>query len=339
MILYISGRHLMKEPIKLLILGLWLAAAAPPRELAAATEPSLPRVDFSGPIRKLSQSSEELESFSIEVTWRRDKAGSVTPVKVFGSGVGIWKSQAQFRLTRKEVLAVVGMLDGSGFGEMPDQFGEDLEKDQALQMKGQVVVRVGAETKRVTQLMEGPQSASLDRLAREIFDSCERAVVRGSVTASNLPDALRKVLAGELAPETVQIYVQRLVERPAADVAVLGWMLHSEGRDLVLRERAREGGYGVPVRYRLGSGQFQSLARALLEADPASFPSNLFAPDYTDFSVKVLNQARSIQARRFLHVTPQTHGEVQKKFDALYAALDAMHARALKEGVPAPGAE
>lgn len=332
---------------KSLIFVAFLAAAAGPRGLLARAEPEKPgeekkepappRTDFSAPIHGLAKGGAGLESFSVEAAWRRD--ASVTTARVFGTGVGIWKNSAQFRLSREQVLAIVRKLDESGFGKMPEQFGEDLDKDQALQMKGRVAVTLAGVTKRVTQLSEGDQSEALEKLARGILEASEKALAGGQQTASSLSDALGKLSRGDLAPETLQLYVQRIVEHPAEGTDPIGWILHSTGRNLTVRERTRAKGLGVPVTFRLSAQDFEALARRLGEADPAAFPANLYAPDYTDLGVLILDRGRTLQARRFLNVTPETHGEMQKRFDALYAALDALHRRAMAEGKETPGAD
>jgi hypothetical protein len=50
-------------------------------------------------------------------------------------------------------------------------------------------------------------------------------------------------------------------------------------------------------------------------------------------TVAILKYSRTIAGRRFLGMTPQTHGEKQAAFDRITAALEALHARVEKEGV------
>ena len=332
---------------KSLIFIAFMAVMAGPRGLLARAEPEKPgeekkvpasaRRDLGDPIHRLAKDGAGLDSFSVEAAWRRE--GIVTTTTIFGTGVGIWKTSAQFRLSREQILSIVRKLDASGFGKMPEQLGEDLDKDQALQMKGRVTVTIAGVTRRVTQLSEGDQSAALEKLALEILNVSKKALARGTVTASSLSDALGKLSRGELAPETLQLYVQRIVEHPGEGTDPVGWILHSTGRSCSVRERTRAKGMGIPVVVRLSPQDFEALVRDLQEAEPASFPGNLYATDYTDFSVKILDRERTLQARRFLNVTPQTHGEKQTRFDALYAALDALHRKAMAEGKETPGAD
>ncbi len=49
-------------------------------------------------------------------------------------------------------------------------------------------------------------------------------------------------------------------------------------------------------------------------------------------TVAILKYSRTIAGRRFLGMTPETHGEKQKAFDRITAALEALHARLEKEG-------
>ncbi|HEY1433844.1 MAG TPA: hypothetical protein VGG65_00635, partial [Thermoanaerobaculia bacterium] len=92
---------------------------------------------------------------------------------------------------------------------------------------------------------------------------------------------------------------------------------------------------GLPASARvllLSNKDFVGLAQALHDADPAALPQSLFAPQYTDVVIQLLNRYRPIQARQFAGMTPQTNGEKQEAFDRVLAKLTALHERARKEG-------
>jgi hypothetical protein len=80
--------------------------------------------------------------------------------------------------------------------------------------------------------------------------------------------------------------------------------------------------------------QLEGLLKLLADNDSGNLPINLYATDYTDFDVKVLDKGKNLQARRFAGMTPQTHGERQRQFDRIFEGLQRLHRQALKEGTP-----
>ena len=88
----------------------------------------------------------------------------------------------------------------------------------------------------------------------------------------------------------------------------------------------------------LGPTDVAALARKLAEAGLAELPLNLFAPDYRDLSVGVLDHEASVQARRFVGMTPTTHAEHQAGFERIYDAPYRLHVRVMSEGEPAQNA-
>ena len=95
-------------------------------------------------------------------------------------------------------------------------------------------------------------------------------------------------------------------------------------------------GYGRKVTLRLGPGDVGALGQTLARLDPEDLPINLYATDYTDLVIEVLNRKKSIQARRFAGMTPTTHGERQEDFNRTFEALYTLHLRVAEEGTPVP---
>ncbi len=83
-------------------------------------------------------------------------------------------------------------------------------------------------------------------------------------------------------------------------------------------------------------GALQILFSRYAELDPEGLPVNLYATDYTELVMAVLNRKKSIQARPFAGMTPSTHGERQEDFNGIFEALYALQLRVAEEGTPAP---
>jgi hypothetical protein len=139
-----------------------------------------------------------------------------------------------------------------------------------------------------------------------------------------MDEALRLLAAGTLAPELLEVTAQRRPDPKGPGGAGAEWTLRLAGlrvsekpdRALLLSENA-----------------FHEFATLLSDASPESLPQSLYAASYTDVTVAILKYSRTIAGRRFLGMTPQTHGEKQAAFDRITAALEALHARVEKEGV------
>jgi hypothetical protein len=238
---------------------------------------------------------------------------------VFGSGVGIWNRERQLVLPRESVLALLRELAASGFPRMPETYGEG---EGEVELICRIRLDLDGASKQVHQLAEGPQSPALKRLTGRILEAAEKAG-RSGPGASSLTDGLEKIARGELAPELLMVYVVRQSEAPGA---VAGWELGLEGsKASLLRYPLAED--AQPATLHLEAGQIADLAADLAAARLEELPVNLWAPEYTDLTVTVLNRKRSFQARQFAGMTPTTHGEAQQRFERLWEALDALNRR------------
>jgi hypothetical protein len=320
--------------IRLLVV-LLAAALAPAAAFAAVPATDEPDRDAegepSGPDR-LAPALEQrirgkapLGDVQIDVFWSH--GGRATTARIFGNGIGVWKREKQFRLSRAQVLDLLKVIERARFGAMPDQFGEDEEgaeheKNEGPRLKGQLVVRAGAVRKGALQLVDGEQSKELARLIERILKLCEGPARKG-IGAASMGEALRLLAAGTLAPELLEVTAQRRPDPKAPEGSGAGWTLRIAGlrvseepdRSLVLSDKS-----------------FHELAALLLDAAPESLPQSLYAASYTDVTVAILKYSRTIAGRRFLGMTPETHGEQQAAFDRITGALEALHARVEKDG-------
>lgn len=300
----------------------------PDRESAVET-------DRIGPeLQQRIQGQAKLDDVRVEVSWPRD--GSVRSARVYGDGVGIWNRRAQFRIPKEQVISLLEALQEARFGSMPDRFGgsgED-EKNERPRLKGRIAVRAGWVSKTVIQLIAGEQSQEFEALAEKLLAICEGPAQKG-VGAASLTDGVKKLASGDLAPETLQVTVQRRFAKPNAETGA-GWILQLEGRR-VLAQVLPAGKKIDPHKLLiLSEADFQSLAKLLADSRAGEIPINVYAPEYTDIHLGVLNWSRAISARRFLNMTSETHGDRQKAFDRLYEAFKTLHERARKEGTTVP---
>ncbi|MFP5284723.1 MAG: hypothetical protein ACLGI9_03200, partial [Thermoanaerobaculia bacterium] len=245
----------------------------------------------------------------------QDETGLLRSVTLFGSGVGVWNGERQFAVPRERLAETLEALRRSGFGSMRESHGgrED-PGEMGLELICRVRAALDGVEKQSYQLSKGRQSAELRELAQQILGVGEELGPSG-VAAASLEDGLGKVARGELAPETLTLQLQRQPEDPRSSAG--GFILRVEGGKAQVSLHSPETGWTDPRRVRLSGEEVAGLARALLEARPDDLPGNLYSSWYQDLEIRVLNRRRSLQARGFANLTPETHGERQQRFDRL----------------------
>ncbi len=278
-------------------------------------------------------SMEGWRELDLVVECQRD--GRLETLQIWGSGVGVWQGSRQFRLPREEIGAILDELLRDGFAAMspvyggpPDSIQLSAEGSQGTRIVCRMVLELDGHVKQVAQRMRGEQSAELKRLAGGILDRCRDRGL-GGVAAESLADGLAKLTTGTLAPETLRIIVQRKPEGTAASADDRGWLLRIHGYEATARATARSAGYGEPMVVRLGEKELQSIVTRLAANGVHDLPINLWAEQYTDLLIEILGHRKSIQARRFAGLEPDTHGAAQERFDAVLGALRELSARML----------
>jgi hypothetical protein len=292
---------------------------------------------FGRELQKRVAGKAPLDDVRIDVRW--PMGNRYASMRLYGRGVLICDRKAQRLVEKDAVRAVLRDLRDGGFAAMEDHYGsagEDEEEDrdrkpnEGPHLKGSVEVRLGSVSKNVLQFLVGEQSPELETLARRLLSVCGDAASKG-VTASSLDEGLRKVASGELAPETLEITLNR---RADAKEGASGetFLLDVEGRRATDHARPRGQTPPPPKTLVLSAADFTTLVGRLAGEKVGEIPINVYADRYTEIRVTVLDQTRSILARKFGNVTPQTHGEKQKAFDRIYDTLRALHVRVAKEG-------
>jgi hypothetical protein len=308
------------------------AAAGPaPGAAASATE------DAAGLQRALARAITDRagwDTLDLLVECRTD--GALTAARVFGNGIGIWNDERQFRLDLDQIGSLLRALQSAGFPGMEDTYGG---APRPARPPGGAMVTIaicrielslGGYDKRAVQLVRGEQSPALKALADDLLRICQ-APARLGLTAASLRDGLEKVSRGELAPETLRIVAHRKPERKDDPP---GFLLRVARNRATTRAYEPARGYRDPVVLQMHAPELRALARELAARDPATWPSNLYAVDYTDLSIRVLNHEKAIQARRFAGLAPSAHGRQQEAFEEVFQMLQGLHRKALEQGHP-----
>ncbi len=272
-------------------------------------------------------------------------------VEIFGNGVGIWGKEAQFTLTRDQQRQLLEALQEADFGNLAALYGgprgRDAEVPQGspaaippptpgtevgagIHVRCRVILRLDGVVKKVAQRRAGEQSPVLRGLAERILAIC-REPARSGLGAADLNDGLSKVVAGELAPETVEIRWHR---KPRSGTNAEGWLLRLKGLEASTRRFQPGQGYGEIYLFELPRDDFQELLGRLASQNPGRLPINLFAEHYSDVEIRVLDQRQGILAQRFAGMTAGSHGEKQERFDQILEELSELHRQILAQGRP-----
>ena len=262
---------------------------------------------------------------------------SFRTLEIFGRGIGIWNDEAQFAIDADGLRKVLRAVRAADFAHMRKSYGGKHDPDPAVTESESAIkiicylrLSLGGVEKGVFQLYGGRQYQPLWDLAGELFTTYAAAGETG-LRAADLGDGLRKLAAGELAPETFRL----IFNRPAQSSAGASWMeesaptylLHIEGRTVTSRSYGADGGLGEESSSELEAAALVDLAAVLAEKHVETLPGNLFASSYVDLTVKVLGFDKGIQARRFAGMDRTTHGDVQPRFDKIVATVDELFGR------------
>lgn len=259
----------------------------------------------------------------------QDDTGRLRSVTLFGSGVGIWNRERQFSLSRERLLGLLEKVRGAGFGSMREIHGGKDDPGPApaawgLEMICRVRLALDGVEKQSYQLSEGRQDAGLKNLAEQILVVGEELGPSG-LAAASLEDGLARIARGELASEALTLQLQRQPDDPSSREG--GWILRVEHGKAQISFHDLETGWTDPRQVRLSRDQAATLAGRLAAAHPEDLPGNLYSSWYEDLEIRVLNRKKTLQARRFANLTPETHGTKQKHFEELISAIEELKKR------------
>lgn len=267
-----------------------------------------------------------LSEVRIEVVWTKPGKHHLL---VWGSGGGVWNHERQFRLSEKDLRAMLKLLVKRGFFEMPDKPKPGAptpprSQPQAPQVLRAVAVRIGELEKLVSQNNRVRTFQPLDDLVGELFALCEKPAAAG-VSVGDLEDALAKVASGTLAPETLAITVSEPPVPPSgAQPAADGLMVRLDEGRIERIVQPHEGAL-AETRWRLAPAEIGRIAALLREIGFSRMPGNLYRSRYADVQVVVLNQRKNVQARPFAGMDPRAHPAEQAALERIVRLLFEMH--------------
>ncbi len=241
-------------------------------------------------------------------------------LEVFPSGVAIWNGRAQLRLAPALRSALLEALLAGGFPSLEPSYGgrpEAAPEGAALRVVRRITLEVGGLSASSVQLAEGEQSPKLERLAEALLDLVA-PLAKDGTTADDLGDGLAKVAAGVLAPET---FTLRFVELPPPGSETAGAILRVSQGTATRQSYAPGREIGKPVSQDLSDEQLDALLAALRAAELSTLPVNLWSDAHLELELAVLEHRRTLVARPFGRLSPESLGETQQRFDKLVAAL------------------
>lgn len=254
--------------------------------------------------------------------------------EIFGNGVAIWNQVRQFQLPEAHLRQQLTLIRDSEFESMKELYGGNIKKEDAggsaLRVTCRVLLELDGARKQVAQRAKGEQSEALKELAARLLEISHEPAKSG-VLAEDLADGLGKLANGELAPVTWRLLINRKPERVSGRD---GWLLKVEDDTAVARVFEQDAGYGPAKALKLTAAELNGLFGDLLSHRFTSLPINLYAEDYTDLSVSVLNHRQKVQARQFAGMEPDQHGDKQVRFDRLVEELRQLHQRVMDTGRP-----
>jgi hypothetical protein len=250
------------------------------------------------------------------IVHRTDEDGQRS-FEVFPGGVAIWNHRAQITLPSAVRASLLGILLKGGFADMAPSYGGKRTpelREAALRVSCRVALELDGVEKRSVQQADGEQSAELAALADALLDLVEPLAAKG-VTADDLDDGLRKLAGGELAPEVFRLRFVWLPED--GDGEILSMRNGLESRKAYSPGR-RIGDESVSE---LTSDRLTGTVEALLGADVASLPVNLWSAEHVELEVAVFGHRTSVIGRDFSRLASDEQSEAQKRFRRLIAFL------------------
>lgn len=235
---------------------------------------------------------------------------------VFGQGFAFWQDRVQVSVPRETLEAIARAFEEARFSEMPELLGAGRKRLRVL------VERESADgtSKQVVQLFTGDQSEAIDRLAASVLDPI-RPLAEGAVGPSGLEDGLRRIAAGELAPQALTLVLNRKPEL-SAPAGAEGFLVEVQTGHVARRPFRQGAGYGEARPLAWSDDILRKIAARLADGQLESLPGNLFADQVVTLDVRVLKLRKSIEARRFSGLTREKHGEAQSRFDTLLSDLE-----------------
>jgi hypothetical protein len=242
------------------------------------------------------------------------EGGQDDELLIYGSGVTVWNNRAAFRLSDEELAQILRAFRDLSFEDIPQT------SPRGKRLRRRAGIRTTSYSREASQTWEAPENEPLKQLVDRIFAVVGPLSRRTVWSADSLSDGLSKVARGQLPPEVLSLVFHF---KPSNGD---GYLFRVEHGAASSRRYVQEK-LGDPVEIELSDSAIRDLAARLAAFEPQTLPVNLYARDYTEVVVRVLNQNRSVLARQFADLSPTRHGEAQTRLDGLVSWVQSVHAK------------
>jgi len=254
---------------------------------------------------KMLEQEKGLEGVIIEVRANPQSDGFKS-LTIYGRGIGIWESSKQFELKEKKLRKALELFKEHGFfslserveGPAPTPTSAGPASHARLMFIRSVTLTIGSKSKTSYQDNKAFESPQLRDLVHDLAEIARKPASKG-IGCSDLDDGLKKVAAGTLAPETLEVTVNAPTMRSLPSQDGQGWMLRLSHGKVETNSHDLAAGWAKAKSRPLAPAETVRLAKAIKESKFSALPINLKAPGYTDCTVTVLDHHHQIQAREF----------------------------------------
>jgi hypothetical protein len=250
------------------------------------------------------------------IVHRTDDAGQRS-LELFPSGVAIWDHRVQITVPPAVRASLLEILRERKFAGLAPSYGGKRTpeaKEAALRVSCRVALELDGLEKSSVQLADGEQSAELAALADALLDRVEPLAAKG-VAAEDLDDGLRKLAESKLAAEAFHLRFVRLPKEGDGEIFSM--------RDGLESRKAYAPGrhIGDESVSEITSERLAAVVEALLDADVASLPVNLWSDEHVEVEVGVLGHRTTVIGRDFGRLASEKDSDAGKRFAALVAFL------------------
>jgi hypothetical protein len=250
------------------------------------------------------------------IVHRTDENGQRS-FELFPSGVAVWNRRAQITLPPAVRASLLEILRKKKFADLAPSYGGKGKpglEGAALRITCRVALELDGLEKTSVQQADGEQSAELAALADALLDRVEPLAVNG-MTADDLEDGLRKLAGGDLAPEVFRLRFLWLPDDGDGEILLM--------RDGLESRKAYAPGrhIGEETTSKLTSDRLTAVIKALLAADVASLPVNLWSDELVEIEVAVFGYRTTVIGRDFSRLASDEESDAGKRFARLVAFL------------------
>ena len=281
---------------------------------------------ITAPLKARLAGKGSLDDVVVDVVWATSPT-HLASCKCWGNGLGLWDRESQFHFSKKTTLDILKTVQKVHFGSLDDSLPEEGDSE------GRIRVHVGTASRTVWQMKKGePGAEELEELAETVLRACEKPAQTG-VRMTNMEDGLQKLAKGTLAPEALEVVFARKTDHPAAATEEENWLVQINGRKVLDRVMTKD--KAKPRHERaltLSEKDYKDLVAMLSAGTVWKMRESLYATQYSNLRVVVLNKTRNIPARQVADMSPTKYGEEQTTFEHIFDWGVALHKRALKEG-------